>query len=161
MGGAINRRELLYGAASGTAAAVVPAAAAKAAGSREKRVEVVVVGGGLAGLYAADRLCGKRSFVVLEANNRLGGRVLNMKVGHRSDIRRLVFARTAHRRFHRRPTFFARQTCHLIRLAPADSTPAFHLRVMACSGRAPILHRGAAELAAPTPPSPRPWRPEP
>jgi monoamine oxidase len=82
MDGAISRRNLLKSAAAGTAAAAVPAAAAKAA-QGEQRVKVVVVGAGLAGLYAADQLKRRRSLVVLEASDRVGGRVLNLKVGPR------------------------------------------------------------------------------
>ena len=89
MDGAINRRALLRGAAAGTAAAAVPAGAARAA-QGEKRVDVVIVGAGAAGLYAADVLKGRRSSVILEAANRIGGRLLNGKVGPRpNDIAEL------------------------------------------------------------------------
>jgi monoamine oxidase len=84
MDGAINRRKLLRVTAAGTAAAVVPAAAAKAAPSK-KRVNVVIVGAGASGLYAADVLKGRRSVVVLEANERTGGRLLNGRIGPRPD----------------------------------------------------------------------------
>jgi len=78
---AINRRTLLKGAAAGTAAAAVPTAAALAAGG-EKRVNTVVVGAGMSGLYAAEQLKKRgRSVVILEASGRIGGRVLNLKVG--------------------------------------------------------------------------------
>lgn len=43
---------------------------------REK-VDVIIVGGGLSGIYAADLLSkGKMSYVVLEARQRIGGRIL-------------------------------------------------------------------------------------
>ena len=87
---AVSRRTLIGGAAAGTAAALVPATAAKAAGAREQRVEVAIVGAGAAGLYAADVLKGRRSLVILEANPRIGGRLLNGKIGPgRNDIAEL------------------------------------------------------------------------
>ncbi|MFL5897570.1 MAG: NAD(P)-binding protein [Solirubrobacterales bacterium] len=84
-----NRRTLLKGAALGTATAAIPAATARAAtGGDEKRVQVAVVGGGLAGLYAAGRLRKRgRSVVLLEASDRVGGKVRNLSVGPgRNDI---------------------------------------------------------------------------
>ena len=43
---------------------------------------MVVIGGGMAGLYAARLLrAGGKSVILLEANDRLGGRVVNLKVG--------------------------------------------------------------------------------
>jgi monoamine oxidase len=89
MEGGINRRSLVKGAAIGTAAAALPAAAAQAAArAGETRVDVAVVGAGLAGLYAAQQLKrGGRSVVILEANDRVGGRILNLSVGDRfSDV---------------------------------------------------------------------------
>jgi monoamine oxidase len=83
--GGVDRRTLLGGAAAGTAAALLPgqaAAATKASGGKEQRVDVVVVGGGMAGLYAARTLrAARKSVVILEASDRLGGRVYNIKVG--------------------------------------------------------------------------------
>ena len=86
----VSRRALIKGAAAGTAAAVVPAAGARAAGGHEQRVDVVIVGAGAAGLYAADLLKGRRPLMILEANPRIGGRLLNGKIGPgRNDIAEL------------------------------------------------------------------------
>jgi monoamine oxidase len=86
MEGGMNRRTLVKGAAVGTAAAAaVPVAAADAASrAGEKRVDVVVVGPEWRGLYATHvlRRAG-RKVVLLEGSDRVGGRVLNLKVGPR------------------------------------------------------------------------------
>lgn len=89
MDGGMQRRTVLKGAALGTAAALVPGASTAMAAKkrkREGRYDAIVVGGGMAGLYAARTLrrAGKR-VVLLEANDRLGGRVVNLKVGPRAD----------------------------------------------------------------------------
>ncbi len=48
----------------------------------ERRVDVAVIGAGIAGLVAARRLEGaKRSVIVLEARDRVGGRTLNAPIG--------------------------------------------------------------------------------
>src|ERR1700733_1232474 len=88
--GNLTRRRFVTGAAAAGAglAAGVPAEAAGAAsagaGSRKpaKRVDVVVVGAGLAGLVAATQLTSSgRSVLVLEARDRVGGRVWNHDLG--------------------------------------------------------------------------------
>jgi monoamine oxidase len=64
---------------AGVMAARLPEAAAAA----PRKVDVIVVGAGLAGLAAADALRKEgKSFVVLEARDRVGGRTLNRSIGH-------------------------------------------------------------------------------
>lgn len=84
----ISRRQMLL-AATGTALATAVASSASlaaskatggdAAGADATVLDVVVIGAGLAGLTAARdlKLAGNESFVVLEANDRVGGRTLN------------------------------------------------------------------------------------
>jgi monoamine oxidase len=77
----ITRRGLIGTAAAGAAAAAIPAAsqaATKSGGSSTRSADVVVVGAGLAGLTAAREIVkAGRSALVLEARDRVGGRVLN------------------------------------------------------------------------------------
>jgi monoamine oxidase len=89
--GNLTRRRFVTGAAAAAGAGLaagVPGEAAEAAsagsGTRKprKRVDVVVVGAGLAGLVAATQLTSSgRSVLVLEARDRVGGRVWNHDLG--------------------------------------------------------------------------------
>src|SRR5205807_2121318 len=81
----ITRRRLIGGAAAGAATVALPAAerAATAEAATTQSADVIVVGAGLAGLTAARRLVqAGRSVVVLEARDRVGGRVLNESLGN-------------------------------------------------------------------------------
>jgi len=86
-----SRRRLLQGAtalASTLAASAALASTARPPASSGEApadsFDVVIIGGGLAGLTAARDLhrSGNRSFVVLEARNRVGGRTLNHQLRH-------------------------------------------------------------------------------
>jgi monoamine oxidase len=86
----LSRRSLLGGLALGgttyTAGGLADAVATPAlgrSGSLPGRVDVVVVGAGLSGLVAAERLAQHgRDVLVVEARDRVGGRVLNHHLGH-------------------------------------------------------------------------------
>jgi monoamine oxidase len=86
--GTITRRRLLgsgAAAGAGTLLTRVPGAEAKTKTPkvRTRRVDVCIVGGGFAGLTAAYRLRKKhKSVVVLEARDRVGGRVWNHDLGN-------------------------------------------------------------------------------
>ena len=79
----VTRRGLIGGAAAAGAAAALPVATADARRLKARKVDVAIVGAGFAGLTAARRLVKRgKSVVVLEANNRVGGRTKNHSLGH-------------------------------------------------------------------------------
>lgn len=84
--GNLTRRRLL-GAGAGAAGYATLGPAAAGARERARRVDAIVVGAGLAGLAAARELKrAGRSFVVLEARDRVGGRILNQPINRREVV---------------------------------------------------------------------------
>jgi monoamine oxidase len=82
---ALSRRSLLGGAAAAAGAVTLTGTAATAASAATRDVDVAVVGGGLAGLTAARELvAGGKIVVVLEARDRVGGRVVNLPLANGS-----------------------------------------------------------------------------
>lgn len=79
----LTRRGLIGGAAAG-GAGLVAARMPDEALAAPRRVDTIVVGAGLAGLAAAEELrkAGK-TFAILEARDRVGGRTLNQLIGGR------------------------------------------------------------------------------
>lgn len=81
--GPVSRRLLLGGASAAGVGALtshlaLPAEAATRQGRLPRRVDVVVVGAGLSGLVAARKVARSgRSVLVVEARDRVGGRILN------------------------------------------------------------------------------------
>jgi monoamine oxidase len=82
----ITRRRLLEAGAAGAAVAAFPSITYA---KRVKKVDVVVVGAGISGLAAARAIKKKgHSVVVLEARDRVGGRLLNAPIagGHITEV---------------------------------------------------------------------------
>ena len=79
--GGLTRRGLIGAGAAG-GAGLVAARLPDAAEAEPRKVDAIVIGAGLAGLAAADALRKKgKTFVVLEARDRVGGRTLNRSIG--------------------------------------------------------------------------------
>jgi monoamine oxidase len=78
----ITRRQMIGGATAVGAASTLPTARAAAARRGSVRADVAIVGAGLAGLTAASALArAGRSVVVMESDNRVGGRTENHSIG--------------------------------------------------------------------------------
>ncbi|HEX4735887.1 MAG TPA: flavin monoamine oxidase family protein [Thermoleophilaceae bacterium] len=79
----VTRRTLIKSGAAGAGAAAIAASPAQAKHTRPRRkADVIVVGAGLAGLTAARQIrAGGKSVLVMEAQNRVGGRTLSENIG--------------------------------------------------------------------------------
>jgi monoamine oxidase len=81
-GGSVTRRQWIGGAAAAGVAVGLPVAAEARAATRPRQADVAIVGAGLAGLTAARTLVRSgRSVVVMEADDRVGGRTENHSIG--------------------------------------------------------------------------------
>jgi monoamine oxidase len=81
-GRSVTRRQLIGAAAAAGAATTVAPGAAAAGRTPPQVADVAIVGAGLAGLTAARELVHRgRSVVVMEADNRVGGRTENHPIG--------------------------------------------------------------------------------
>src|SRR5689334_15342962 len=79
----LTRRGLIGTAMAGSAAMARATTVAGRAGQCSANVDVVVVGAGFSGLAAAREIAhAGRSVLVLEARDRVGGKVLNQSIGH-------------------------------------------------------------------------------
>ncbi|WP_443061920.1 flavin monoamine oxidase family protein [Streptomyces sp. NBC_00490] len=79
----LSRRTLLGGAAATAGAAALAGTAASPAAAATREADVVVIGAGLAGLTAArDLVAAGKSVIVLEARDRVGGRVVNLPLAN-------------------------------------------------------------------------------
>jgi monoamine oxidase len=79
----ITRRRMIGGAFAGAAALAAPRVALAGTTPTEANVDVVIVGAGFSGLAAAREIVGAGwSALVLEARDRVGGKVLNQPIGH-------------------------------------------------------------------------------
>jgi monoamine oxidase len=118
----LTRRTLLGGAGLslaglGTGALTAPATAGSLQGSLPRQVDVVVVGGGISGLVAARRVASRgRSVLLVEARDRVGGRVLN----HHLKSHAVIESGGA---------FVGPTQNHILRLAEELGVPTFRERV--------------------------------
>ena len=118
----LTRRSLLGGAGLsfaglGAGAFATSATASTLQGSLPRQVDVVVVGGGISGLVAARRVAGRgRSVLLVEARDRVGGRVLNHQL-------------RSHAVIESGGAFVGPTQNHILRLAEELGVPTFKERV--------------------------------